>query len=221
MRSLRTRLFTLIVLCLTGYARETVYDAAKIARDLVEHSNNSVGSMATTFPPNDPRSPAMPFSLPEYYASCHQNGSLTLLFLPISRHSQNILQSTDQAASISITSPNPIAAHARVALIGNVTVFRNTTDVPDVSHIRHCYLSKHPDARQWLPDDDEAAHIAYWSRFDPHTVYFVGGFGDEHYIGYIPLQLYQAAKTIMFDWDDPHIVQQQVLSVSGDSSATS
>ena len=34
---------------------------------------------------------------------------------------------------------------------------------------------------------------AYWARFDPHTVYFVGGFGDEHYIGYIPLQKYQGA----------------------------
>ncbi|TFY80483.1 hypothetical protein EWM64_g3527, partial [Hericium alpestre] len=33
---------------------------------------------------------------------------------------------------------------------------------------------------------------AYWARFDPQSVYFVGGFGDEHFIGYIPLDVYQA-----------------------------
>ncbi|OJT10418.1 hypothetical protein TRAPUB_13017 [Trametes pubescens] len=28
---------------------------------------------------------------------------------------------------------------------------------------------------------------------DGQTVYFVGGFGDEHYIGYVPLKMYQEA----------------------------
>jgi len=60
--------------------------------------------------------------------------------------------------------------------------------------IKACYLAQHPDARWWLPGDDDAAHLAYWARFDPHSVYFVGGFGDEHYIGYIPLATYQSAE---------------------------
>ncbi|KAJ3571699.1 hypothetical protein NP233_g3581 [Leucocoprinus birnbaumii] len=231
MKLLPLNLSALMTFSLLACARETVHDAAQVARKLVENSRNSVGSMATVFPSDDPRSPgedpetfleapvpnspgAMPFSLPEYYASCHQNGSLTLLFLPISRHSRNILQSEGQTASISITSPIPAAARPRVALIGNVTVFKNSANVPDLSRVRHCYLSKHPDATQWLPDDDEAAHIAYWARFDPHTVYFVGGFGDEHYIGYIPVQLYQAAWANTLESGAAPDIRQQVLMVS-------
>ncbi|KAF9501905.1 hypothetical protein BDN71DRAFT_1438640 [Pleurotus eryngii] len=129
----------------------------------------------------------------EYYASCHTNGSLTLLFLPISRHSQNILHSNHHAASLSVSSALPAARSPRVSLIGNVTVYTNTTVVPNRNAIQSCYLARHPDARWWLPDDDDAAHIAYWARLDPESVYFVGGFGDKHFIGYIPLEIYQGA----------------------------
>jgi len=34
---------------------------------------------------------------------------------------------------------------------------------------------------------------AFWARFDPHSIYYVGGFGSEHYIGYIPIDLYTEA----------------------------
>lgn len=61
----------------------------------------------------------------------------------------------------------------------------------EASGVRDCYLERHRDAEWWLPDDPDAPHTAYWARFDPHSVYFVGGFGDKHYIGAIPLHLYQ------------------------------
>jgi hypothetical protein len=89
--------------------------------------------------------------------SCFSNGSLTLLFLPISRHSQNVLHSPTHAASLSITSDHPAASRARVSLIGNVTIFHD--DVPDESVIRDCYLDKHPDARYWLPKGKHAPHV--------------------------------------------------------------
>ncbi|KAF8639524.1 hypothetical protein AX17_001429 [Amanita inopinata Kibby_2008] len=175
------------------FAAETIYEAAAIARRLVDHSANSVGTMGTVFPSDHPTLPDQPFTLQEYYASCHRNGSLTLLFLPISRQSQNILHSPNHAASLSIMSEIPAAKNARVSLMGNVTIFKDTVDIPDLPSIRRCYLEKHPDAKWWLPDDDRAAHKSYWARFDPQTIYFVGGFGDEHYIGFIPLHLYQEA----------------------------
>jgi hypothetical protein len=64
-----------------------------------------------------------------------------------------------------------------VALIGNVTVFPEGA-APDEDAIKACYLSRHPDARWWLPGDPDGAHLAYWARFDPESVYFVGGFGE-------------------------------------------
>ncbi|KAJ8696364.1 hypothetical protein PTI98_006241 [Pleurotus ostreatus] len=144
---------------LSALSRETVWDAAAIARRLVDNSTNSIGVMATVFPPDHSSSPAQPFAMQEYYASCHTNGSLTLLFLPISRHSQNILHSNHHAASLSVSSALPAARSPRVSLIGNVTVYANTTVVPDRNAIQSCYLARHPDARWWLPDDDDAAHI--------------------------------------------------------------
>jgi hypothetical protein len=47
-----------MLVCLINYQFDptnSVFLLAKIARNLVEHSQNSVGSMATTFPSDDPR----------------------------------------------------------------------------------------------------------------------------------------------------------------------
>ncbi|KAL0956364.1 hypothetical protein HGRIS_002512 [Hohenbuehelia grisea] len=183
-------ILTTFALSFRVLARETVWDAARIAHELIEDSVDAVATMATIYPSNHSISPNEPFALQEYYASCYHNGSLTLLFLPISRHSQNILQSPHRAASITIASQNPAAKKPRIALVGNVTIFRDRR-AADEAAIKRCYLAKHPDARWWLPDDDDAAHLSYWARFDPQTVYFVGGFGDKHYIGYIPLEIFR------------------------------
>jgi len=182
------------VLAIVVRAFETVQDAAIIARNLVDLSPNSIGTMATVYPLDHPTLAGQPFGLQEYYASCFGNGSLTLLVLPISLHSQNILHSPTHSASLTISSRHPAASHARVSLIGNVTVFQDWDNVPEEETIKDCYLAQHPDANRWLPNDEEAAHIAYWARFDPKTIYFVGGFGGEHYIGYIPLEIYRNAS---------------------------
>ncbi|GLB37637.1 putative pyridoxamine 5'-phosphate oxidase [Lyophyllum shimeji] len=202
-------ILAVLVAAICGLARETVEDAAIIARRLLDRSKNSVGTMATIYPANDPMLPGHPFSLQEYYASCHKNGSLTLLFFPISRHSQNIVGTPGHAASISVTSEIPAADSARVSLIGNVTVFAEGASVPNVAELRRCYLERHPDAKWWIPDDKGGAHMAYWARFDPHSIYFVGGFGGRHYIGYIPLSLYQAASEVIDD--DPRTVENVLL----------
>lgn len=97
------------------------------------------------------------FPLQEYYAPCHNNGSLTLLFLPISRHSQNILHSPSRAASITVASEHPRASRARVTFMGNVTILSDTD--ASVPEIKKCYLDKHRDARWWLPGDEDGAHI--------------------------------------------------------------
>ncbi|PCH43767.1 hypothetical protein WOLCODRAFT_75371, partial [Wolfiporia cocos MD-104 SS10] len=178
---------------------------ALLARNLVDLSPSGLGMMATVYPEDHVTLAGDPFSLQEYYASCHENGSLTLLFMPISRHSQNVLGSPSRAASISVADEHPDASRARVALIGNVTIFEDIRSAPNVDTIQQCYLRRHPDARRWLPGPREP-HIAYWARFDPHTVYYVGGFGSEHYIGYIPLDMYQAVRT-----SADHDVSEDVL----------
>ncbi|KAG7446315.1 uncharacterized protein BT62DRAFT_919647 [Guyanagaster necrorhizus] len=63
----------------------------------------------------------------------------------------------------------------------------------NLTEIKNYYLERHPDAKRWLLGDDEGAHLSYWARFDPESVYFVGGFGGRHYTGFIPMDLYQNA----------------------------
>lgn len=97
--------------------------------------------------------------------SCHINGSLTLILLPISRHTQNILHHPSHSASISVSSDPPAAARARVALMGAITVLDDAAAVD----LKECYLAQHPDAQEWLPGDEDGAHVAYWARFDPQV----------------------------------------------------
>lgn len=91
-------------------------------------------------------------------SSCHENGSLSLLFMPISRHSQNILASESSSASISVSGLHPAASRPRVSLIGNVTVFKDIETAPDLEAVQSCYLAEHPDARKWVPGP-KAPHI--------------------------------------------------------------
>ena len=134
-----------------------------------------------------------PFSLQQYYAryekrrhlkfcpgivrltvitictpnSCHRNGSLALLFLPISRHSKNILRSANHSASLSVASPNPAAWKPRVSLIGSVTVFRDVANTPDEDEVASCYLKRHPDAVHWLPTDKHQPHVVSQASQQP------------------------------------------------------
>ncbi|EJT97255.1 hypothetical protein DACRYDRAFT_25086 [Dacryopinax primogenitus] len=209
------RLLALTLLLITGFALadETVQDAARLARQLLQQE--TIGNLATVFPSSHPVLPGQPFSLMECFAPCHSNGSLTLLFLPIAQNNRNILASPYHSATLTVRVRDPSspydsegkgwdspASRGRVALIGNVTVTGK-----DGSDVEECYLESHPDAEGWLPGRKEAPHNAYWARFDPHHIYWVGGFGDEHYIGYIPLDLYQKAAPIVNGMSEPLIIQ--------------
>ncbi|KAG9003924.1 hypothetical protein FRB94_002769 [Tulasnella sp. JGI-2019a] len=170
-------------------AKETVGDAAHIARELIQTS--SIGTLSSTYPSGHDLA-GQPFGLMEYYAPCYANGSLAILFFGISQNGRNILASPGQAASISIQSPPSysLATKPRVALVGNVTVFSSHYEGGEA--LKECYKQSHPDA-WWVPGNKAGVHDAVWARFDPHTIYFVGGFGGMHYIGHIPLDIFQNA----------------------------
>lgn len=51
-------------------------------------------------------------------------------------------------------------------------------------HVEECFLSRHPDAKAWLPGN--AIHESWWGRLVVEEVYWIGGFGDRAYIGWIP-----------------------------------
>ena len=60
----------------------------------------------------------------------------------------------------------------------------------DQNPVQSCFLRKHPDARLWTPGNK--IHESFWMRFEISSVFWVGGFGNVAYIGWIPVEMYQA-----------------------------
>ncbi|KAF3768722.1 hypothetical protein M406DRAFT_354985 [Cryphonectria parasitica EP155] len=60
----------------------------------------------------------------------------------------------------------------------------NTTAAAEA--LRSCFLSAHPDAKYWLPGN--RIHESEWVRLVVTQVYWIGGFGDRAYIGWIPVE---------------------------------
>ncbi|WWD18747.1 hypothetical protein CI109_103201 [Kwoniella shandongensis] len=182
--------------------RETLAEAAVNTKKLVHRY--TTGTMASVFPDTSDNA-GRPFALMEYHAPCHPSPSLTFLLLPISLSTSNILHTDHHYATYTVTTPPEGArtpmSQGRVAFMGNITL------LPDLSHaesqaLAKCYTQYHPDARWWLPDTKGSPHVSIWARFDVDDIYYVGGFGDTHYIGHIPTDLYARAGEKKIEQED-------------------
>lgn len=78
----------------------------------------------------------------------------------------------------------------RFSLLGYVEPIPGSDDRSDPSSVgarlAACYTAAHPDARYWLPGN--RIHEAHFVRLVVTRVYWVGGFGDRAYIGWIPAE---------------------------------
>lgn len=66
-----------------------------------------------------------------------------------------------------------------------------------VAGVTACYVGTHPDAKYWLPGNP--IHEAEWVRLVVTKVYWIGGFGDRAYIGWIPVDEY--SKVTRAEWE--------------------
>ncbi|KPM45072.1 hypothetical protein AK830_g1482 [Neonectria ditissima] len=93
------------------------------------------------------------------------------------------------------TVPYSAANLPRFSLIGYL---EDVTPNPvEAVKLAACFTYKHPDAKYWLPGN--VIHESQWSRLVVTKVYFIGGFGDRAYIGWIPLEEWQSVTKS--DWD--------------------
>lgn len=67
------------------------------------------------------------------------------------------------------------------------------TETETHSPISKCYLSQHPDSSHWTPGASDSPHQSMWVRFKVEKIYSVGGFGDEHRIGYLRKEVWEDA----------------------------
>lgn len=81
------------------------------------------------------------------------------------------------------TVPYSAANLPRFSLIGYVEKIHPTDD--EAKALSECFVKKHRDAKYWLPGN--RVHQSEWARIVVTSVYFVGGFGDRAFIGWIPV----------------------------------
>ncbi|KAI1203590.1 pyridoxamine 5'-phosphate oxidase-domain-containing protein [Nemania serpens] len=86
--------------------------------------------------------------------------------------------------------PYSAANLPRFSLLGYVEKIDSTSSPASAAALSECFVKKHPDARYWLPGN--RIHEAEFVRLVVRHVYWVGGFGDRAYIGWIPVDEWRA-----------------------------
>ncbi|PNY24559.1 Uncharacterized protein TCAP_05506 [Tolypocladium capitatum] len=96
----------------------------------------------------------------------------------------NTVPSQPSHPDVPDTVPYSAANLPRFSLLGYLEKMDATEST--ATDLAVCYTKKHPDARYWLPGN--RIHESEWMRFVVTNVYWIGGFGDRAYIGWIPVE---------------------------------
>jgi len=195
-------------------SRPSRYESTVLARRLLHLSRTGVFS--TVFPSNstNPRTPqsveSSPVALPDYLVTCSPHLSdPVILTLKISTPYQNYLQGSNVSISLSwwdqfLLSHSPpfsLADLPRASLIGYLSPIPSS-EVRSWN-IPACYLQSHPDAALWLPGSPTAAHQGLWMQLIVQEVYWIGGFGDRNFIGWLdPEEWRNVSKE---EWNDARL----------------
>jgi hypothetical protein len=177
----------------TGFTIPTVHESAIQARRILRLE--SIGTLSTVFPntphaterrPNDVG--GAPIGLMDYYGDCEPDtGNPTILAITIATSFKNVDAGSNITLSLrwhpqDSTWRSP-ASLPRFSLVGRLEDL-SSDDLKKNPLVPSCYLKYHPDAVAWLPGN--RIHESKWVRLVVEEVYWIGGFGDRAYIGWIP-----------------------------------
>ncbi|KAL8741351.1 MAG: hypothetical protein Q9190_006035 [Brigantiaea leucoxantha] len=182
----------------------TVHESAVQARRILNLS--SIATLSTVFPsthssahaienrPSDLEGAAI--GLIDYYASCDPHPyDPTILAISIATSFKNARAGSNVTLSLRYHPPldhppgEDIFTYSpanlpRFSLVGHIEPV-SVDDVRD-SGIDECFLNRHPDAKAWQPGN--AIHESWWAKLVVEELYWIGGFGDRAYIGWIPIE---------------------------------
>lgn len=187
------------------YRIPTIHESAVLARRILNLS--SIATLSTVFPSNhsceddsstlsQPASDlgGTPIGLMDYYASCFpQPENPTILAISIATTFRNTRAGSNVTLSLR-WHPPPSAPPSddiytyspadmpRFSLVGYIEPIP-TSEVLSYN-VEACFLDRHPDAEAWLPGNK--IHQSWWGRLAVREIYWIGGFGDRAYIGWIP-----------------------------------
>ena len=192
-----------------GFKIPTPHESAIMARRMLRLE--SLCTLSTTFPNTSSEAsilesrPAdvagLPLGLPEYFADCEPaTGNPTILAVTIASTFKNVAAGSNVTLSIRWHPPTdkypwphtPVAL-PRFALTG----YLEALSEEEIGKggcggegVERCFRRYHPDSVIWMPGN--RIHESHWVRFVVREVYWIGGFGDRAYIGWIPLDMWQS-----------------------------
>ena len=181
----------------------TIHESAVQARRILNLS--SIATLSTVFP-NDQHPHTLenrpdhlagaPIGLIDYYASCDPTPhEPTILAISIATSFKNARAGSNVTLSLRYHPPidrppaDDIYTYApanmpRFSLIGHIEAI--TEDQSRQYEIDRCFFQRHPEAVAWKPGN--AIHQSWWARLVVEEVYWIGGFGDRAFIGWIPIE---------------------------------
>lgn len=181
-----------------GFDIPSIHESAIQARRVLHLS--SIGTLSTVFP-NDSHAmrgqpsgmAGSPIGLMDYIADCEPStGNPTILAIGIATAFKNVAAGSNISLSLRWHPEDgkwhSAANSPRFSLIGHLE------DIPDhdvtKEGIRTCFVTTHPDSAAWQPGN--RIHESHYVRLVVEEVYWIGGFGDRAYIGWIPVEQWQS-----------------------------
>ncbi len=189
----------------TIYSIPTIRESATQARRVLNLSN--IATLSTVFPSSSPSSlenrpdnlGGSAAGLMDYYASCgSQPYNPTILAISIATSFKNARAGSNVTLSLRYHPPSdhPPADDVytyspanlpRFSLIGHIEALSPSEIETD--NVHKCFLRAHPDAEAWTPGNQ--IHASSWTKLVVEEVYWIGGFGDRAYIGWIPVDVWR------------------------------
>jgi hypothetical protein len=183
----------------------TSYESAVMARRILHLTPR--GTLSTIFPSssnalqNRPSGlQGMPIGLMDYIADCEETGNPTILAINIATSFKNVAAGSNISLSLQWTPLYPpesriedlsswepkatsysAANLPRFSLLGYLE--KIDREAVEGLQLGKCFTKVHPDARHWLPGN--RIHESEWVRLVVTHIYWIGGFGDRAYIGWI------------------------------------
>ena len=153
----------------------------------------------------------------DYIADCEgDSGNPTILAINIATSFKNVAAGSNISLSLQWTPPYPpksrieswfsddkkeaipysAANLPRFSLMGYLEKIQE--EEVRAAKLGKCFTKIHKDARYWLPGN--SIHESEWVRLVVQDVYWIGGFGDRAYIGWIPVEEWR--NVAREEWED-------------------
>ena len=182
----------------------TVRESAVQARRILRLSD--LGTLSTVFPSDSSTSQSTsgvetverrphglggaPIGLMDYFADCEGEGNPTILAISIATSFKNVASGSNITLSLRWHPQDgkwrSAASLPRFSLLGHL---EKIDDKEAGLGLKACFVKTHPDAIAWLPGN--RIHESHWVRLVVDQVYWIGGFGDRAYIGWIPSDVWK------------------------------